>query len=243
MNKNIKVEKTHTYNDIHRNSYLVCKGKLVLMPTNEEPSDVVLSKMIGNNNIYRGFGSGFKNKEYYTQVKPIIISEMEVIKDGDICYYANNLGGGKFLCKAKNAKFGRVYQELGISPISLYGSKEGGITPLPNEIFKVLALPEHFSSETLKDITNGIYKNGDEVNIECENIAYKYEKENEFIVKVLGRNVNIFPINTTDTITERGLDILKEELEKADVRKYTCVNGFGYSQLERDIVERILNLK
>lgn len=42
---------------------------------------------------------------------------------------------------------------------------------------------------------------------------------------------------------EKGLEILKEELEKSGIRKYTCVNGFGYSQLERTIVERILSLK
>jgi len=33
------------------------------------------------------------------------------------------------------------------------------------------------------------------------------------------------------------LKILIEKLESAGVRKYTCVNEFGYSQLERDIVD------
>lgn len=32
------------------------------------------------------------------------------------------------------------------------------------------------------------------------------------------------------------LNKLVEVLEKADVRKHICINGFGYSQVERDIV-------
>lgn len=38
------------------------------------------------------------------------------------------------------------------------------------------------------------------------------------------------------------LDIIKDESEKADVRKYTCINGFGYSQFERNIAERVVKL-
>jgi len=38
------------------------------------------------------------------------------------------------------------------------------------------------------------------------------------------------------------LEIIKDESEKADVRKYTCVNGFGYSQFERNIAERVVKL-
>ena len=38
------------------------------------------------------------------------------------------------------------------------------------------------------------------------------------------------------------LEIIKDESEKADVRKYTCINGFGYSQFERNIAERIVKL-
>ena len=37
--------------------------------------------------------------------------------------------------------------------------------------------------------------------------------------------------------------IIKEESEKSDVRKFTCINGFGYSQFERNIADRILSLQ
>ena len=38
------------------------------------------------------------------------------------------------------------------------------------------------------------------------------------------------------------LEIIKDESEKAGVRKYTCINGFGYSQFERNIADRIVKL-
>jgi len=38
------------------------------------------------------------------------------------------------------------------------------------------------------------------------------------------------------------LEIIKDESEKADVRKYTCINGFGYSQFERNIADRVVKL-
>lgn len=38
------------------------------------------------------------------------------------------------------------------------------------------------------------------------------------------------------------LEIIKDESEKASVRKYTCINRFGYSQFERNIAERVVKL-
>jgi hypothetical protein len=38
------------------------------------------------------------------------------------------------------------------------------------------------------------------------------------------------------------LQIIKQESERADIRKHTCVNGFGYSGFERNIAERVLTL-
>lgn len=39
---------------------------------------------------------------------------------------------------------------------------------------------------------------------------------------------------------EEGLKKLVKLLEDAGVRKYTCINNWGYSQIERDIVELFL---
>jgi hypothetical protein len=41
---------------------------------------------------------------------------------------------------------------------------------------------------------------------------------------------------------DKILEIIKEESENANVRKYTCVNGFGYSQFERNIADRVVKL-
>ena len=38
------------------------------------------------------------------------------------------------------------------------------------------------------------------------------------------------------------LEIIKDESEKTDVRKYTCINGFGYSQFERNIADKVVKL-
>jgi len=38
------------------------------------------------------------------------------------------------------------------------------------------------------------------------------------------------------------LGIIKEESESANVRKYTCTNGWGYSQFERNIADRVIKL-
>lgn len=42
---------------------------------------------------------------------------------------------------------------------------------------------------------------------------------------------------------ENILEIIKEECEISGVRKYTCINGFGFSQLERNIASRVMELK
>ncbi|MBK7362670.1 MAG: hypothetical protein IPJ01_10280 [Micavibrio sp.] len=44
---------------------------------------------------------------------------------------------------------------------------------------------------------------------------------------------------TEKNAEEVALDKLVSILNKADVRKHTCINGMGYSQLERDIVKEL----
>lgn len=41
---------------------------------------------------------------------------------------------------------------------------------------------------------------------------------------------------------EQILEIIKDESEKAGVRKHTCINGFGYSMFERNIADRVEKL-
>lgn len=47
---------------------------------------------------------------------------------------------------------------------------------------------------------------------------------------------------STDTTTidlNEPMEILVSELRKSGVRKHTCINDMGYSQLERNIVEQL----
>lgn len=46
----------------------------------------------------------------------------------------------------------------------------------------------------------------------------------------------------SDKIKQKALDIIKDELEKAGIRKYVCANGWGHSQTERDIADRIIKM-
>jgi len=41
---------------------------------------------------------------------------------------------------------------------------------------------------------------------------------------------------------DKVLEIIKEESLKSNIRQYTCINGFGYSQYERDIADRVVGL-
>lgn len=71
----------------------------------------------------------------------------EKIEVGDVCYYENGLGGGKFL--VIYTKYG-TYHELNVDPIEQYGMIEGGITPLKCEIFKVIATQSQLSPEYIQ---------------------------------------------------------------------------------------------
>jgi hypothetical protein len=77
-----------------------------------------------------------------------------------------------------------------------------------------------------KSLVNGaksfISNIGNKVNMAC---LIKLNENNE--ISIL--------IPTVEENTK--LEQLAELLEKADVRKYTCINKFDYSQLERDIVD------
>src|SRR5690554_1266211 len=68
---------------------------------------------------------------------PIIVSD-EKILNNDLCLYLGRFGAN-ILCKAVDTETGRVYQELNINPIEVYGNITGDITPLQSEIFKIIA--------------------------------------------------------------------------------------------------------
>ncbi len=165
---------------------------------------------------------GLTDSDEYTY-KYIVISETENIEENDWVY--NSYSGGMYLVTPTNLNYARYYKNTQI-------------------VFKIIVLPKQFSPETLQAIEYKIYKDGDEVFIECIEFTDSLEQKHlKYEINLTKNYANMLPINKNNALVEKGLKILKEELEKSDVRKYTCVNGFGYSQLERNIVEKLLNLK
>lgn len=135
--KIIKVSKTEPYKDSN-GEHLVCRGKLVLI------KDFSNSKV---EKIEDGFG--YKHIE-----RPIIISEVEPIEIGDKVAH-NEYGFGTVISPKATGKFWIVkFDNIGYN-LTVIG------------IFKILALPENFSSEHLQDIADGKLKDGDQVFVEC----------------------------------------------------------------------------
>jgi len=91
-----------------------------------------------------------------SNIKPIIISETEKINIGDKVL-SREYGIGKVISPKGTGRFFVVSFE----------SKSGN-TVTVCDIFKILALPEHFSPQQLQMIVNGVYKDGDKVLVECE---------------------------------------------------------------------------
>lgn len=67
----------------------------------------------------------------------LYITTDEEIKEGDWCYLDYGI---KFIGKAFKGSDGRfVYHELGCDPVEEYGTIEGGLTPLEEEVSKIIA--------------------------------------------------------------------------------------------------------
>lgn len=124
------------------------KGKLILLePTEEDLANIPLEGIEGS---YVWFKKYYNNEEYPTMemYKPIIISETEGYDLNDFIL------DGKEIHQLKN-------------PQGLY---------FADDLKKVLALPEHFSKQTLQDIISGELKDGDEFYIECEQKIIDWSK-------------------------------------------------------------------
>ena len=106
------------------------------MVPSETPSNIYLHNVMTDLNYHPTF---VDKPPYNHKFQHLSLLSDDVIVDNDICYYENSLGGGKFLCKAHQTTNGMVYHQLNIDPIENYGSIDGGITPLDDDISKVIA--------------------------------------------------------------------------------------------------------
>lgn len=124
-------------------------------------------------NIYKCRTGGLGYKEVATsytvegqgqQLILISLDPDDKIEEGDICYYENYLGGGKFL--VIYTKYG-TYHKLNTDPIKQYGTIEGGITPLEQDVFKVIAQQSQLSPEYIQQFIEE-YNKGEVKDVEIE---------------------------------------------------------------------------
>ena len=157
--------------------YTVCKGKLIISRRDN-------------------------NEEYKGWLKPIIISKTEEIEIGD--NYLDRLNTIQ-ICSSKKENI--LYPGVANS----IGSKKGiGFNKFSLQVyhkdflklsdcFKILALPENFSSKTLKDIVDGKLKDGDDVFVEvCKGMNYSYPNLITGIKIDKNNHIKLFPLSIPD---------------------------------------------
>src|SRR5690606_32927941 len=68
----------------------------------------------------------------------LIDEEAEIKEGGKLSFYKNN-HGSEILCISYLSKTGVVFHKLDVDPVEEYGSIEGGLTPLKENISKIIA--------------------------------------------------------------------------------------------------------
>lgn len=127
------------------------KVRPILLPTKNihsqlEIDDISIGKL------------SYEAKHYHckhSQELILISLEDEKIEVGNICYYENDFGGGKFLVRYTG---NNIYHELGVDPVDQYGRIDCGITPLKSDISKVMArqsqIPSKYISKFIEQYNN-----------------------------------------------------------------------------------------
>lgn len=180
-----------THTETHDNT-IVCKGKLVLIPIKFVDIDFKDPSGI----IAKDYTIPKKSENGMTvSHKPIIISETEVPMPNE-----------------SERVYSSITKTVTTFPDPRFFS-EGAY-------FKVLALPENFSPEILKDIVGGRLKDGDQVLMECEGIFHHKE---EWDGEMGGDFIKNIKLNKDNHITilpgknEEGWDEFFRILQDPDV--------------------------
>ncbi len=218
---------------------------VVMLPTNQNKASIY---QIGNSS----FIDHSQCDDRYNGRNLYIISHDE-IKDGD--WYINFQKKNKpYLNRSGTTKFDGLYtdcykiiattdNELRLNT-AIRNSNENSekyghldyILPQPSKEFISRFIKEYNKGNIITDVLVEY----EEYNIPGNN------SENEYKLKVNSKD-NTITIRKKEINEYDILQILKEELHKYDVRKYICINGSledndTYSQIERDIVNRIVKL-
>lgn len=236
------------------NSTTFIECDVVMLPKSERDyhgKHITMLNLVEQKLEYGESNNDFHNADWAIQQDIYVLSDENPIK-GDWLYRGSviHLYGGKKISKDWKKIIATTNRELKLPiPESLdmypmsYSPKS--LPNLSDEFVKIY-IYEYNKGKQIKKVLveynhNCKYEktfSPDCLISECGNECYNLNllNDNKIITK-------LFEEKPPKEYIEKGLEILKEELEKSDIRKYTCVNGFGYSELERNIVERILSLK
>jgi len=159
-----KVKNTETYKDA-QGEHLVAKGKLLL---------------IENSEVYKigELVADYKNTILSIK-RPIIISETEEIKVGDIVYSSWSLPE-RSIFTVKEIKENQLTDTNNYYHPSSYCKK-------------VLVLPEQFSPKHLQAIVDGKLKDQDEVYVELNQTGWM-DKVYGYCIKLTDNHIKLFPV-------------------------------------------------
>lgn len=165
-----KVKETQKYSD-SQGEYIVCKGKLV--PVKSEKGDSTVFYFDG---------------ALETHYNPTIISETEEIGEGD-WVYIENWSGDKLLSThvGRLDKKWKNESDCVVDGKIYYLATEGH----SSKVYKILALPEHFSNKHLQAIVDGKMEEG-EVLVNC--VIERDGGENIYKINIDQQNhITLFP--------------------------------------------------
>lgn len=190
---------------INTKSVLVTDAELVLVDRNTILDSIL---WIENGNLFEAKevlrGEGDKNPR--KSLKPVLISRTENWQYGEQVYHE---ASGKIIILDKNKSYNEEYLQ---------------------SVFKILALPEHFSQSTLQAIVDGQLKEG-KVLVECENI---YDEPPPHIHSNRGEFINLIKLNPTH-IT---IYPVKEKMyTREELQEYLYELGFWCGNVTRDSIK------
>ena len=174
-----KVNKTRNYSD-NQGEHIVCEGKLFLIETKEEKditSPHALWASNDNGLFMNPYDNPFELLKEYNLLKPIIISETEEIEEGDWVYHS------------EDDLFQDIYK--GITDKDALKNWNGN-----QSVYKILALPEHFSDKHLQAIVDGKMEEG-KVLVKTTQMVKQHDSHNKSFYRVINLNqqnhITLFP--------------------------------------------------
>ncbi len=239
-----KVSKTEKYTD-SQGEHLVCKGKLVLILAEEKIKHGELFAVIDGYNKISGIYFAFQDMQpsiSHKLVKPVIISELEDIEDGDLFLQVIHKGTDNE-CPLIATMLDKNFNKLEDTFLAqdLDGTKfHSG----KHHERRILAMFDNLTYKQLQPIVTGKLKDGDDVYLECETIKSTFGRtplelktnSGSFTrIKDFYGKIKLFKYTSIDT-WYKEVFVLPEHYSEVQEVGYMGRGTHSVSQLE-DIVE------